>query len=216
MSLWETREHALESLESDLAQEGVVIEDAFALLDELITLLSTASSTSELARICAIVALKAKNLSLACYSLILDGLAQEAGTTFRVLIEALELLQYFRLDASRVNEVFEDELPSAGIIARRIDGSFQDLREYLNINSSHFGITYDAIRHLINPSANELQLWQPFREDVLRRNMVVIFSFLIIVISEATNCLFEATGSVDEDLADRVEALRARGSSILT
>jgi hypothetical protein len=38
----------------------------------------------------------------------------------------------FRLDPTRIDEALNDHLPSAGRIAKKIAGHFQDLREYLN------------------------------------------------------------------------------------
>jgi hypothetical protein len=45
---------------------------------------------------------KAKNLALGSYSLVLDGLGQEAGALMRPMIEYAELLAYFRLHPEMV------------------------------------------------------------------------------------------------------------------
>lgn len=61
-----------------------------------------------------------------------DG-TQEGGAVFRPLLECLELLTYFRMDTTRINEALEDRLPKAGIIAQRIEGKLKGMRDYLNL-----------------------------------------------------------------------------------
>src|SRR5260370_24572952 len=116
--LWKTREEALIALEGPLRQEAEMLQEAFALLDACITQLLTVDTTYT--RVCAITTIKAHNLELGCYSLALDGLAQEAGALLRPVIETLELLIYFWKDPSRVDEAIDEKLPSAGEIAQKI------------------------------------------------------------------------------------------------
>ncbi len=100
--LWKTREEALAALEGPLRQEAAMLQDAFALMDECIAHLITRDTT--FTRVCAITMIKARNLELGCYSLALDGLAQEGGALFRLVVETLELLTYFWKDPARVEE----------------------------------------------------------------------------------------------------------------
>jgi len=101
-NLCKTREEALASLEGPLRQEAAMLQDAFALMDECIAHLITRDTT--FTRVCAITMIKARNLELGCYSLALDGLAQEGGALFRLVVETLELLTYFWKDPARVEE----------------------------------------------------------------------------------------------------------------
>jgi hypothetical protein len=63
-------------------------------------------------------------MTLGVYSLMLDGLGQEAGALLRPLIETLELLVYLRLEPARIDQAIEEKLPSAGQIAKKIEGEF--------------------------------------------------------------------------------------------
>lgn len=67
------------------------------------------------ARVCGLTLLKAKHLALGAYSLILDGLGQEAGALLRPFIEYTELLTYFRKFPSKVDAAIKGKLPSAGV-----------------------------------------------------------------------------------------------------
>ena len=122
--LWETREEALAALEGSLRQEAEILQEAFALLDECITQLLTLDT--KYTRVCAITMIKARNLELGCYSLALDGLAQEGGALFRLVVEALELLIYFWKDPSRVDEAIEGNYHQRGRLPKRSKGISKD------------------------------------------------------------------------------------------
>jgi hypothetical protein len=104
---------------------------------------------------------KARNYALGLYSLSLDGLGQEAGALLRPLVEAYEVLVYFRLDPSRASKATDDKLPSAGEIAKAISGRFKDLREYLNENASHFAFSPQSMTHLIDFRTLNWNVQQP-------------------------------------------------------
>lgn len=118
--------------------------------------------------------IKGRNLGLACYSLMLDGLAQEGGAVLRPLLESIELTTYFRLDPSRVEDFLNDRLPRAGEIAQQINGRFHALRKYLNDHSSHFGLTFENIQHIVDLNTGSLRPSQQLggaankHEDALR------------------------------------------------
>ena len=128
MNLWETREQALFAISTVLQQQAEVIQDAFTILDLCIECLSTLSGTNQFAEVCGLTLIKVRNLALACYSLALDGLAQEAGAMFRVLVEVIELLIYFEQKPARIDEAIKEKLPVAGEIGKKIQGNFQPLR----------------------------------------------------------------------------------------
>ena len=112
MTIWNTRERAYPALEGSLRPEAEVLQEVFDLVDECLDKL--AQVDRPFARLCCLLIIKARNLALGCYSLSLDALAQEAGALLRPLIEALQLLTYFRLDPSRVEEALDGRLPKAG------------------------------------------------------------------------------------------------------
>ncbi len=136
--LWETRRSAEQALEGPLLTHADLLAEAFSLFDVCGDRLVL--SDTDFGRVCALVTAKARSLTLGCYSLALDGLAQESGALARPLFESLELLEYLRLDPKRAQEVIENRKPSAGVIARRMEGKFQDLRKHFNEHASHLSL----------------------------------------------------------------------------
>jgi hypothetical protein len=94
--------------------------------------LETEYGAEPYSRVAALTLIKARNLLLASYSLSIDGLAQEAGALLRPFLEAFEKMVYFNEDRSRIEEAINGRLPSAGEIAKRIQGPFKCLRDHLN------------------------------------------------------------------------------------
>jgi len=208
MTLWATRDESLQALDTTLRREAQVLAECFALLDDAITRLESLKDETMFTRAAAVVLVKARNLGLACYSLALDGLGQEGGAVFRPLVEALELLTYFRLDPQRAALAVDGTLPRAGEIARAVEGTFRGIRDYLNTHASHFAFSWEALRHLIDNETGELKKAQQFREPVLRSNLAVLSAILVILNVEGVNCIqVHKIGSAN-DLADRVEGTR--------
>jgi len=195
MNIWSVREKSLHWLEDELNPESQLLQNGFDYLYSIIELFEKIgqdegkSETGQFCRIICVTLAKYRNLLLGVYSLMLDGLAQEAGALLRPLIETYELLVYFRQDKSRINEMLEDKLPSAGIIGKRIQGDFQDLRGYLNNNASHFSYKINSVRHLLDQNAKILPM-PSHSLNVLRTNLEVLNAFQIFALFEAVNCLF--------------------------
>lgn len=192
--------------------EADVLQGIFDVVDECIGRLEAVNQP--FSRVCALTLTKARNLALGCYSLSLDALGQEAGALLRPLLEALELLTYFRLDPPRIEEALEGTLPKAGVVAQRIEGKFKRLREYLNANASHFSFGPDAMLHLVDFRDGQLKVAQPFNELVLHGNLQFLFAIFAWVRIEAVNCVSVAANHVDHELADRADALRQRGLQV--
>jgi hypothetical protein len=211
MSLWETRNDAVVDLDGALKNEAGVLREAFELLDECITHLETDNGSTPYARVCALTLIKARNLLLGSYSLSIDGLAQEAGALLRPFIEAFEKMVYFNEDPSRIDEAIDDRLPTAGEIAKRIQGQFKTLREHLNQHSSHFGLTYESARHLINWNTLKFKLVQPYSRKVLRTNLKSIFTFLVFLNVQAVDCLGNLNNKSAKKIADACEACKTKG-----
>jgi hypothetical protein len=207
-SLWSTRRRAERALSEGLEPFAGLLDEAFSVLDDCVNRLERLDQP--FGRVCALVLIKARNLGLGCYSLSLDALAQEAGALFRPVLECLELLTYFRLDPTRINEALEDRLPKAGVIAQKIEGKFKGLRDYLNTHASHLSVRPEAMAHLIDFQAGRLRPVQPYSEDVLCENLRTLLAVLIWLAIEAANCTSIGEGNVDDALGDTVEDLKRR------
>src|SRR5215213_5947468 len=212
MNLWSAREKSLHWLDDELRPESQLLQDGFDYLGNIIELFEEMgrnegeSEAGQFYRIGAITLAKYSHLLLGNYSLMLDGLAQEAGALLRPLIETYELLVYFRQDKSRINEVLEGKLPSAGIIGKRISGDYQDLREYLNDNASHFSYKTDSVKHLLDQNA-KIQFIPNHSLRVFRNNIKLLNAFQVFILFEAVNCLF-AIGFDANELTSKVEKWR--------
>jgi hypothetical protein len=185
MTFWETRTKSVAGIASTLGREAQLIEDLLSLLAVCAEKLEAVPQGQRLSRAAAICTIKARNLGLASYSLSLDALAQEAGALVRPLIETMELLAYLRADPSRVHEVLENRLPSAGERGKAINGKFKKWRDYLNAHASHFGLTPDSVRHLFDINNLRLRIVQPYDEAVLRENLKSLFAVLYFCATEA-------------------------------
>ena len=153
---------------------------------------------------------------MGCYSLALDGLAQESGALLRPLIETYELLVYLRLDPTRVEEVLNDNLPKAGKIAQNISGSFQDLRKYLNDSASHFSYKIDSIRHLLQVNQEVNITAFPMQSiGVFKTNLNLLIAFQAFVIFEAVNCLW-AIGYDADSISTEAEKWRDRSIRVFS
>jgi hypothetical protein len=208
MSLWDTRRQAERALTEGLEPFARFLNEVFSVLDDCVDRLERLDQP--FGHVCAPVLIKTRNLGLGCYSLILDGLAQEAGALLRPLLEGLELLAYFRLEPTRIDEALESRLPKAGDIGRRIKGQFKDLRDYLNNHASHLSVNPEAMEHLVDLPAGQLRLVRSYNEGVLRRDLGILLAVLVWLAIEAVNCVSVGEGSVDNDLDKRAEEFERR------
>jgi hypothetical protein len=131
MNLWQARQKSLEWLATELVEQNALVDKGFEMLDTCIALLNQKSKTSDdelngrFARVVNITLAKARNLLLGSYSMMLDAVAQEAGALLRPILEAYELLVYFRLEPSRINQAIDGKLPSPGKIAKRLKANLK-------------------------------------------------------------------------------------------
>jgi hypothetical protein len=213
MSIWETREQAITATESILLIESEVIYQGFSLLDEMLVVFQ--SEDTAFYRITGLTLVKARNIAQGLFSLSLDGLAQESGALLRPLIECVELLTYLRENPQRVDEVLEERLPSAGEIAKRIQGKLQKLRSYLNQHASHFSFAPESLSHLIDFKSGSWRTIQHFNESVLRKNVTTLFAFQVQLLFEAANCL-ASNELLTDSLEDRLNEFKEEGYKIFT
>lgn len=213
VNLWCTREKALASLRDSLLPEAMILLDTFKLVDECSRKLEALNS--EFGRICALTLIKARNLALGCYSLSLDGLAQEAGALFRPLIEAFELLIYFRHNPAGIKEAIDDMLPTPGKRAQKIKGQHQELREHLNKHASHLSVSNESMRHLIDFNQGALKLSQPHNDEVLRKNLHSLLAIILLVADEAIECVSVGSSKVDMDLVYHTNQIHGKYNELV-
>ena len=161
-------------------------------------------------RIAGVVLVKARNLALGCYSLSLDGLAQEGGALLRPLVECLELLAYFRIIPTGIEKALKGRLPKAGVIAKEIDGKLQGLRKHLNTHASHLSLGPEAIGHLVDLSAMRLRPVQEYNGAVLRTNLLMVLLYMIWLAIEGANCVSAGSDTVDDALGNTVMDIKKR------
>jgi hypothetical protein len=195
MNIWNAREKSYAWLKRDLFLEGRIIQEGFDYLGEFVNLfekIAQSEASSEKGKSCrvwSITLAKISHLLIGCFSLILDGLAQESGALLRPIIEIYEILVYLRLDTSRLSQVIDDSLPSAGAIGKEISGDYQELRKYLNDNASHFSYKENTIRHLFDED-DKVRSVPNHSLMVLRKNIQLLNAFQISILDEALNCLY--------------------------
>jgi len=217
MSLWEQRKQSVSWLADELEEEAKLLQEVLDLIGECIEVMMDAEM-GEFSWVCGMTMLKGRNLGIGCLSLVLDGNGQISGAIARPLLEAIELLKYFRLDPERVSEAINDDLPSAGEIAQEIDGEFKFLRDYLNEHSSHFSYRHYSVQHLFNSDTSEIKTSiesvLQTSKDRLHQNLTSLFGLLIFLAIESASCVYAAGAPNREELADQVENLRERGTEV--
>jgi len=199
-----------------MRDEVALVEDTFRITDEIIELFDSRQVDNSYARACGFTLAKARNLELGCLSLVLDGLGQEAGALMRPLLEAHELLVYFRIEPSGVERALRGHLPPAGEIAKRIKGQFHDFRKHLNEHASHFGFSTYSLMHLLDGKELKIRTVQPMLRLVLRRNLRDLWLNMILLLFEAFQCL-EARSEYQqylERIGLKIEELRERARRV--
>ena len=208
MDIWDTRNQSNKWLQKELFEEKEALEIGFSLLDNCVSILESIGMREgdnlqwKLYAIGSLTLAKSTHFLLGCFSLALDGLSQESGALLRPLIETYELLVYLRLDPSRIEEVINDKLPSAGEIAQLISGKFYDLRTHLNEHASHFKYKYTSVSHLIDFNSKEgIKAFPSDSLSTLKRNLNSLNAFQTILLSEVAYWLesdkYETSNVID-------------------
>jgi len=192
LSLWKAREASTRALNEGLCHENEVICEGFAIADALIDAFHQAHEADEedqYAFVCGLTLLKGRYYALGYYSLCLDGMPNEAGSLLRLLQEITEMLTYFRLDPLRIQQALEGTLPSAGEIARRIEGKAKFFRDYANEHLSHFGFTGDAVGPLLVDGGATWRVQPVFDQSLLRISTGWLFVFLELLNREGVQAV---------------------------
>lgn len=158
----------------------------FVLIDRCIDAYESSAQASTYARMCGLTLVKAKNLAIGAYSLILDGLGQEAGALIRPFIEYIELLTYFRRFPDKAEAAARgDALPSAGDRAKAISGIYGEFREHLNRHASHSSYSSYSLSHLLDGEDRRLRKLQRMVPKVLERNVRDLCVQVYLLLHEA-------------------------------
>ncbi len=205
MDIWLIRNQAMSAIASDLKAENDTLLEALALMDMGIEqLLAQAKGSSEqFAIVCCHTLIKAKRYALACYSVCLDGFAQEAGALYRPLVETWEQLIFYAQDPTRTQLAMDERLPSAGEIARAIGSELQGLRTYLNWNASHFSFREESLQSMQNA----------YNGEQLKTNLRVLYTTIWLTAREAASCL-QTIGDLDDSFIAAINNSQEHGLKI--
>lgn len=211
MTLWITRTEAIVYLEKESPAKLAVLLNLFDAIDHLVDCYEKHSATDTYSRVCGLTLLKAKHLAVGAFSLILDGLGQEAEALMRPLIEYTELLTYFRHFPDLVDDATDDnKLPSAGARAKAINGIYKDFREHLNVHASHSSYSHYALSHLLEPISFKFKKYQRAVPKVLDKNLKDISLHIYLLLYEATLSIERLNLTEFDELANCVDILHLK------
>lgn len=208
MELWSTRTEAVAYLEASNANRVAILSRSFELIDLCIDAYESLADGDVYARICGLTLLKAKHLAVGAYSLILDGLAQEAGALIRPFIEYSELLTYFRQFPEMAERAAENDLPKAGERARAIGGIYKEFRDHLNSHASHSSYSHYSLAHLLEPKTHRFKKFQRAVPQVLDKNLKDLVVQIYLLAHEGVLSLERLNVPNFEDLATRTDQLK--------
>jgi hypothetical protein len=209
MDLWVARNDSQVYLREYCVEQVVVLEEILKAIDLCIDCFEQGSEGSY-ARVCGLTLLKAKNLGVGTYSLILDGLAQEAGALMRPFIEYTELLTYFRTFPGMVDKAIGNDLPSAGDRAKAVEGIYHNFRKHLNSHASHSSYSHFSLSHLHEPQTLKFRKLQRSVPLVLERNLRDLVIQVYLLLREAVLCLENVDPSAFDLYAGNVDMLTTR------
>jgi len=158
------------------------------LLDRHIDEYESRAASDTYSRVCGLTLLKAKNLAIGSFSLLLDGLGQESGALLRPMIEYTELLTYFRLFPNKTEKAAENDLPRAGERAKAIEGMYHGLRQHLNEHASHSSYSHYSLSHLLDSNFSFRKM-QQLAPKVLDKNITVLAIQVWLLLREAALAL---------------------------
>lgn len=202
MDLWTIRNQAQEDLKSRFKEENEVLLETFALADQCIQCLFMVgeSENNRFALVCCHTLIKARRYALGCYSLCIDGLAQEAGALLQPFIETWEQLIFYCQEPHRIELALEGKLPQAGKIAIEIESELKGLRDYLNKYASHFSFELDTLQ----------SMKMIYNSEELQTNIRVLFTIFCMTAVQGAVCL-SALNKLDNKLISDVERCREKG-----
>ena len=210
MDLWNTREVSWAYLNEKMSSRLETFLALIEQLDRCIDAYESRAASDTYARVCGLTLLKAKNLAIGSFSLLLDGLGQESGALLRPMIEYTELLTYFRRFPNKTERAAENHLPKAGERAKAVAGIYQGLRRHLNEHASHSSYSHHSLSHLLNSNGSFRKI-QQFSPTVLVRNVTDLAIQVWLLLQEAVLALQSILPSKTmEALATDADTLKER------
>lgn len=210
MDLWSTREASWAYLKDKRPSRLSVFLALLELIDGCVDEYETRAGTDTYARVCGLTLLKAKNLALGSFSLLLDGLGQEAGALLRPMIEYTELLTYFRHFPDKTEKATENDLPKAGERAKAIEGIYHELRQHLNEHASHSSYSHYSLSHLLTRELSFRKM-QQLAPEVLDRNITDLAVQVWLILHAAVPALERVVPRETlVDLASTADGLKGR------
>lgn len=188
MDLCSTREASWAYLNEKRPSRLSVFLALLKLIDRCVDEYEARAASDTYARVCGLTLLKAKNLALGSFSLLLDGLGQEAGALLRPMIEYTELLTFFRHFPEKTENATENDLPRAGERAKAIEGIYHGLRQHLNEHASHSSYSHYTLSHLLTRELSFRKM-QQFVPEVLDRNVTDLALQIWLILHEAVPAL---------------------------
>ena len=207
MDLWKTRDTSWAYINEKYPARITVALRLFELIDSCIDEYEAKAAFDTYSQVCGLTLLKAKNLALGSFSLILDGHGQEAGGLLRPMVEYTELLTYFRHFPGNVDQATEKELPKAGTRAKTIDGIYQGLREHLNKHASHSSYSTYSLSHLLTPTFSFRKM-QEFIPHILNKNLTDLAVQLWFLLQEGVLGLEQVDSNRQVELATAADAVK--------
>lgn len=210
MELWSTRETSWVYLNEQRPSRLVAFLELVKLLDRCIDEYESRAASDTYSRVCGLTLLKAKNLAMGSFSLLLDGLGQESGALLRPMIEYTELLTYFRRFPEKTEKAAENDLPKAGERAKAIEGIYHGLRQHLNEHASHSSYSHYSLSHLLdsNLAFRKMQQFAPMVLDKNVTDLVVQVWLLLHEAALALKCILPRETMVE--LATDADKLKER------
>ncbi|MBD8533404.1 MULTISPECIES: hypothetical protein [unclassified Massilia] len=210
MDMWSAREASWAYLKAKRPSRLSVFLALIELIDRCVDEYEARSGIDTYARVDGLTLLKAKNLALGSFSLLLDGLGQEAGALLRPMIEYAELLTYFRHFPEKTEQATENDLPKAGERAKAIEGIYHGLRRHLNEHASHSSYSQYSLSHLLTRELSFRKM-QQFVPEVLDRNFIDLAVQVWLILHEAVLSLERAVSyETLVELASSADKLKAR------
>ena len=204
MDLWNTRNVSWAYLNEKRSSRVAVFLALVRLLDRCTDEYESCATSDTYAKVCGLTLLKAKNLAIGSFSLLLDGLGQESGALLRPMIEYTELLTYFRRFPEKAEKAAENDLPKAGERAKAIEGMYHDLRQHLNEHASHSSYSDYSLSHLLDSNLSFRKM-QQFAPKVLDKNVTDLTIQVWLLLHEAVlalQCILPSETMLELEIED--------------
>jgi len=185
--MWEEREAITKLVNLKLQNEFGLVKCQIKYMETIIELIND-NKNKENITLLGIIFTKSYLYSKGIISLFYENLALEAGALIRPAIEAYELLVYLRKYPENIKTIQNGQKIEPGKIAKKIDGTFKPLRDYLNKHSSHIDISELATNYFIDNDKN-IVCHFTISSDILHDNFMFLSTILYLLSFEGAKIL---------------------------